>query len=379
MRSSNSLCRFVGTKTFLVFATSIVSLHIAFPTQARSSGTQNTPPAKAKEAVSPAPNTDFPVDELLAAIRRQSVHRHQVDWATVEPEIKAKVARANTDAEKAKAIVQLFAKMNDVHSNLQVGGQSYGHYEGLDEEARRKLLPLLERERAQSGKVKATLLEKQIGYVLVPAMPAYNPEQIDKFARDLRGRAAELSEKKPAGWIVDLRLNGGGNLYPMLLGLSALLGEGVVGGTIDADGKLVHEWVLKDDGLYWRENANERRFAALDLSLRSPAATAPVAVLVGPMTRSSGQATALAFQGRPRCLMLGEPTAKGYTTVTNPSTFGPNVTLSLSVGYMADRKGTACKSQVLPEKVVVDGDAFDDLKEDRKVRAAIEWINKQSK
>jgi C-terminal processing protease CtpA/Prc len=30
-----------------------------------------------------------------------------------------------------------------------------------------------------------------------------------------------------AGWIVDLRNNGGGNMWPMLTGIGSILGEGV--------------------------------------------------------------------------------------------------------------------------------------------------------
>ncbi|MCE9619167.1 MAG: hypothetical protein K8R92_04590 [Planctomycetes bacterium] len=357
----------------VVFAACLTcGCHQPADTSAHSAAPETTTaePAPAPQSSSAA----FPTDELLATLRSHSVHRHHVDWPKVEPDIRARVARAATDDEKAAAIVGLFAQMNDVHSVLQIQGRSHLHYEGLDEDARQKLLPLLEREQAQSGKVAACLLDGRFGYVLVPTMAAYTPEQIEHFAHDLSRRITEIADQKPAGWIVDLRLNGGGNLYPMLLGLGSLLGEGVVGGTIDADGRAVQQWVLKSDGLYWRDSGEDRRFVAMDLSLRRPDATAPVVVLLGPMTRSSGQATALAFKGRPRTLLLGEPTAKGYTTVTNPISFGPDVTLSLAVGYMADRNGNACELLVLPEETVIGGDSFDDLKEDRKVREAIKWL-----
>ena len=338
------------------------------------------PPPAVDTSAAPAraPTGEFPANELLSTIRERSVHRRQVDWSKAGPAFLDRVARATTDEERARAVVQLFAELDDVHSILQFDGRSHGHYEGVDEEVRRKVMPLLERSRAQTNKVMAKLLEGGCGYVRVPSMAANTPEEVERLARELRSAIAEVAAGKPTAWIVDLRLDGGGNVYPMLVGLAPLLGDGVVGGTVDGDGRLVHEWVLKPDGLYWRDGAGDRRFAALDLPVQLVEPTPPVAVLVGPVTGSSGEATALAFKGRPRCALLGEPTAKGYTTVINPFPIDARTTLSLAVGFMADRGGAPCKSQVAPDEVIEGGDAFDDLATDRKVLAAMKWLRGQA-
>lgn len=320
---------------------------------------------------------DFPIDAVLEVIRAQSVHRHEIKWAEVEPEIRAQAAKARTDAEAAAAIVRLFERLNDVHSVLMIDGRSFSHYEGFDENTRKKLLAMIERDRAQAGKPIGRMLEGQCAYILVPTMPTDSPQQVEKLAAELRREIAKLAVRKPASWIVDLRLNGGGNLYPMLVGLQPLLGEGVAGGTIDVDGRKVHDWLLKPDGLYWSDQSGERRFASLDLPVKLERAAPPIAVLVGPATRSSGQATALAFRGRKNCRLFGEPTARGYTTVTNPVKINPRVMLSLAVGYMADSAGIPCKSQVVPDHQVDGGDNFDNLAADRKIAAAREWLNRK--
>lgn len=332
--------------------------------------------ARGAEAPAPSAAAAFPLDKLLATVREQSVFRKKIDWPQAEADLRAGMARASSDEEVANAVVALFAKMNDVHSMLEWKGRSYANYEGLADAARAKVRPLLDREQAQTGKIVATMIEDRVAYVLVPAMPAYTADDIRSFSRALYGRVSDLMARKPLGWIVDLRLDGGGNLYPMLLGLSPLLGDGVVGGTIDADGREVQKWVLKEGGLYWRDGAGDRAFAELGQPARVSDPKASVVVLLGPTTRSSGQATALAFRGRPNCVMIGEPTAKGTTTVTNPFPLGRDATLSLAVGFMADRNGAACESQVLPDKTVVGGDFFDSLKEDSKVLAALAWLER---
>jgi carboxyl-terminal processing protease len=317
---------------------------------------------------------DFPLDEILNTIRTRSVFRNDLNWIELEASVRAKAAKANTKDGKAKAILDVLIRMDDVHSRLVVEGKSYSHYEVLEEPVRQRLLPLLARRQQQIGKPIASILDGNIGYVLVPGMQVGTPEQIAEAAKELHEKVSYVASQKPKGWVVDLRLNGGGNLYPMLIGLRPLLGDGVVGGTIDGDGRLEQKWVLKSDGLYWRDSEGDRRFAELDMKAQIPDPSIPVVVLLGPLTSSSGQGTALAFTGRPRCHMLGEPTAKGYTTVIAPFYFGNDVMLNLAVGYMADRNGQPCKLQVLPTEIVEAGDTFDNLSVDKKVLSALRWL-----
>jgi carboxyl-terminal processing protease len=322
---------------------------------------------------------EFPVDKLLATLREESVFRKDVSWEKLEADVRAKVAKATTDEGRAKAMVDVFAQMNDVHSVLVVGGKAFSHYEVMDEPTRKKLLPMLARAQENSNKPVAKMLDGRIGYVLVPGFQVGTPEKITEAARGLHDKVTEIARQKPVGWVVDLRMNTGGNLYPMLTGLRHLLGDGVVGSSIDADGRKVQEWVLKPDGLYWRDGTGDRRFAELEMTAQPPDPNVPVAVLVGPVTISSGQGTALAFRGRPHSRMFGEPTAKGYTTVTGPRSFGPEVSMSLAVSYMADRTGTPCKSQVLPDEMVEGVDSFDAPADDKKLLAALRWLSQTGK
>jgi carboxyl-terminal processing protease len=318
---------------------------------------------------------DFPADELLSTIKTRSVHRHKINWNLVEPEIKQRLKEARSDVDKAKVIVSLLARMDDVHTSLMHQNKYYAHFEGVDQATYQKLKPQTDRQRQESGKVIAQMLDGSIAYVRVPAFHV-SGEGIQQAASQLHDQVLQLAEQKPKGWIVDLRLNGGGNVYPMLLGLQPLLGNEVVGGTIDADKKSVHQWVLKNDGLYWRDTTGDRQFASRGQAANLSQAKAPVAVLVGPLTASSGQATALAFKHRPKTKLIGEPTAKGYCTVNTPFTVG-SVSLNLAVGYMADRQGNAYESIVLPEESVEGGDDYTKLRDDHKVKRATLWLKDQ--
>jgi hypothetical protein len=322
------------------------------------------------------PATEFPVDKLLETIRAQYLFRDKIDWSAAEPELRTRVASAKVDEDRAKAIVALFAKAGDVYSRLEWKGRSYAHSEPLDEATRTRVRALIADAGEQTGLNTALMLDARIAYVLVPTLPAYSREEARGYSVALYERVSRLMDEKPIGWIVDLRRNGGGNPDAMLLGLSPLLGDGAVGGTAGADGQQIETLLLRKGGLYRKDTSGESLVAELGVPLRPADTKTPVAVILGPATRSSGQALALAFKGRQDCLFFGEPTARGATTVTNPFRLSRDGTLRLAVGIMTDRNGVAYPFGLDPERVVEGADNFDLLKQDAKVIAALAWLHR---
>jgi len=141
---------------------------------------------------------DFPADELFATIKTNSAHRQKVDWKQVEAEYRQQIAKATTDGAKAKAVVAVFAKLNDVHSSLMYQGKYYAHYEGVDDATRQKLKPWMEQQRREAGKPTTQMLPGNIAYVRVPS---YNVsgEAIQKAAVELYNKVSELQDQKPQG------------------------------------------------------------------------------------------------------------------------------------------------------------------------------------
>lgn len=309
----------------------------------------------------------FPTDGVVDALGSRWVYRGAVDWTAEAASLRS--------APTPEAVVAIFAKADDVHSRVHLDGRTYAHFEGLSEAERSLLLPQLALEGEVAGRPEARLLADGVGYLLVPTIHA-DLETITPMAEAIRRCVIDLAAHAPRGWIVDLRLNGGGNLMPMLLGLSPLLRSGpteVVAGTVDADGRLVQEWLLRGDELLWRDDSGERVFASLPSAAPVEPITAPVAVLIGPLTRSSGQALALAFRGRGQCALVGAPSARGYTTVTAPVDLGQGVVLSLAVGFMADRSGRAERIRVEAE-IAADATVSALRVEDPAVAAGRAWI-----
>lgn len=164
---------------------------------------------------------------------------------------------------------------------------------------------------AQTNQIRSEVLEKNIAYLLLPGFQAYDREQINRFAKELRSEVNRLAkQKRVKTFIIDLRLNGGGNIYPMLTGLAPLLGDKTIGYETDIEGQVVRKWEIQEGnfaiGGYQTTEVKRRSNPRLQ--------RIPVAVLTGPVTKSSGSMAAIAFRGRPNTILIGEPTAEGYTT-----------------------------------------------------------------
>ncbi len=286
-----------------------------------------------------------------------------------------RLEKARSNSDSLNAFVYLFGRMNDVHSAIYFRNQQYGYYKGVNAETAKRFRPLLDREQHQSGKTNAVVLQNKYAYILVPTIQAMGQPSINDFAQAIQDQVCKLGKMKPKGWIVDLRLNGGGNINPMLAGLANLLGSVTVAGDADADGKLVQKWSLSGGDLFLdheRQTSIGRKCIA-DYSRR------PVVLLIGAITRSSGELTAIAFKGRPNTLFLGEATAEGYTTSNDYIAFGDDLALNLSTGFMMDRLNNVYRNYVMPDQVVDGVDDFDHLDDDAKVKAAIAWIVKSNR
>nr|WP_258015160.1 S41 family peptidase [Stenotrophomonas maltophilia] len=157
------------------------------------------------------------------------------------------------------------------------------------------------------------------------------------------------------GWIVDLRDNSGGNMWPMLLGMAPLLRTSVVnnedvGSFETAQGP--ERWTLTATAVQ-RAGKPVLDFGQTGYVLRQPGA--PVAVLFGQRTGSSGEASALAWRGRAQTRSFGQPTA-GVSTGNNVRTLADGSRLLLTTTVMRDRNDRGDGLKIEPDQRI-EGDA----------------------
>jgi C-terminal processing protease CtpA/Prc len=172
------------------------------------------------------------------------------------------------------------------------------------------------------------------------------------------------------GVILDLRLNAGGNSFPMITGVHNLFGKQKHrkdGKSFAGDWNVVNNELRLTETFYVRLQKNCGDLTHL-----------PVAVLIGPVTGSSGEFIAIGFSARQKTILIGEPTA-GFTTANEGFELpGKDNGIVLAVSEAMDRNGNFYPNGVKPT-ITVSGDDFFHREADPKIQAAVKWLEKQQR
>lgn len=221
------------------------------------------------------------------------------------------------------------------------------------------------------------LLPGGVGYLGLPPCTTGEPEQLQAYARTLRELIVSLDARGATAWVVDLRLNGGGNMWPMLAGLAPLIGDGPAAtsaGRAPGGGPAVVTTGLEGEDA-WLDDGGGRstQFTlAWDGPGVGPAqARSRIGVLLGPWTMSSGELVAVALASRAGTRSFGEPTA-GLTTATGFFPLSDGSALVLPVSRMATVGGPAIVGPIQPDEAAPFGDW--PRVDDEPVRAALQWL-----
>jgi C-terminal processing protease CtpA/Prc len=223
----------------------------------------------------------------------------------------------------------------------------------------------------------------RFGYLRVPtfSLPATTDPQTGwtrsiEMADALQSLVQTVDLADPCGWVIDLRHNRGGNMWPMLEGVAPVLGVGPYGAFVDGAG--FSRWWRYNNGEVgilegpegWLTYARTSRGA---YTLRRP--DPPVAVLTDSLTAISGEAITLAFRGRPDSRSFGEATY-GVPTATQGVSLPDGALLVLTVELFADRTGKQYDDRIPPDVVIAQTGA--PATDDATVLAATNWLATQS-
>lgn len=225
---------------------------------------------------------------------------------------------------------------------------------------------------AQKPGVLVKMLPGNVGYIQLPGINAGGSLQAMRdAAKVVQDSLCRINPDKAKAWIVDLRLNDGGAMAPMLAGIAQLLGDGHLGGFVDKDGKPDQQWYLRQGNFYM----DTMRVTTLQNRCPARRTDKPIAVLLSGRTASSGEIVAISLKGRPNTRFFGEPTY-GATTANESYRISGTSYLTIAGLQDADRNQVAYKSHLTPDVLITGGDNFTDLNKDTKVAAALKWLKK---
>ncbi len=303
----------------------------------------------------------FLIDTSIAIMKTNAVNRDKVDWKNIEAIAISQSINKENAYQLGPIYRMLFKSLNDFHGGFYCWDSTYKWNRQQPEYS-----DSIRNEWKKGVFLQKMIVQGNIGYLRVPYMSFTERNELDKKAQALNDSLCALLDQNVTGIILDLRLNGGGAMYPMMLGLEQLLGDGKVG-SFETES---HEnWIIKDNSFFLDTNSLVTVIPKCNSNNRN----IPVAVLIGPATGSSGEFLAIAFKKRKNTIFIGTNTA-GYITSVKGFKINDAVTLLLSTGYGRDREGEIYDHALAPDINIKDPDSFNDIKNDKKVLAAVKWI-----
>jgi carboxyl-terminal processing protease len=327
------------------------------------------------------------LDNALDTMRQHALHGQSVDWTAVRTEAFKRAGGAFNPIDTYPAIYWALVQLGDPGAHLRLPPGLYPDQIALLQQAERDAVnnaPAAAREqtsiptpftsrRLPEGHI-VTVQGRNFGYVVLPRCSAKDNDGLLLYAADVRRILTDLTAQSPKGWIVDLRGNTGGNMWPMLAGIGPILGDGSVGSFVANDGNV--SWFYQDGKTGTRNPAG---LETVSLTLQEEpvlqtSSVAPVAVLVDSSTASSAEAITIAFHGRPASRSFGSRTA-GKSTAVQPFKLDDGAELYLTTAIDADRSGKAYPDGFSPDQVVsFNGGSMPQESNDQVLQSAQTWL-----
>ena len=294
-----------------------------------------------------SPTAQAYLDSAVALAKVRAYWSDTVTWIVVDTEVQALAKGAITANETHEAIRYLLARLGDHHSFLSAPNS-----------ASASLTPNAPTAAAFQA-VDVRRLGDGLARVSMPSYTSTDSAISRQYVTQLHASLTAVRRDASCGWVLDLRNNAGGNMWPMLAGLNPFLGDSPLGFFVARDGSRSAPWKARLPNGF----SLARELRGLD--------STPVAVLYGPNTASSGEAVAVAFVGRPNTRTFGSSTA-GLANGNENIRLADGVTMLVMHALDADRHGTVYGNHVEPDERIGVSNAGGDAT----LQAAVTWLSR---
>lgn len=318
------------------------------------------------------------LNQALDEMQVRALRRNAIDWGSLRVQAHNKAANAKLTVDTYDAIRFALASLGDHHSSFhptpaleQLEAERKGRPVQNDSKPQGPMSPFVGRYEPD-GKA-FTIDGKTYALLIVPKCFPDNDKQFVAFETKLQQLVASLDGAHPDGWIVDLRGNVGGNMWPMIAGLGPILGESDdLGEFFTTSGHSV--WTYRDGVASEIEDTGKKAaYPRVDGTPYKMKDTPAVAVLIDNWTGSSGEAVAIALRGRARTRFFGEHT-QGASTTNEVFTLSDGASMWLTIGVDADRTGKQYLNGLNPDEMVKGSDQPVSPENDPVVAHAVKWL-----
>ena len=287
------------------------------------------------------------VNSALDMVQDYAYNSAKINWPQVRSSADAAVANAKNTGDTYPQIVSVLSALGDHHSTLIPPAT----VQQWDAETP-----------ADVNQPAGWSPARGIRLLTLPSLTATSQAAMAAYVTGAQQQITAGEQDGTCGWIVDLRQDTGGNMWPMLASVAPLLGDGTAGSFVALDGTR-QDWTLSGGT---PADAGETYPYLRNSAPTAGGGTAPVAVLTGQQTASGGEAIAVAFRGRPDTRSFGAAT-KGVPTALGAYRLSDGADLLIMELLDVDRTGHVYSSPLQPDQPTPDP----------AVDAAVTWLHQQ--
>jgi carboxyl-terminal processing protease len=285
------------------------------------------------------------ISEVLKIMRENVVTKYKVDWGNLESEVNTLAANVKNIKDTYPALRKALELLGTNHSFiLSASGDMLAYHSILNCE--------------QSFETNEPLMQN-IGYLRVDGFISRDNNLMKNFANAIQNSIAQQDNGNLLGWVVDLRNNTGGNMWPMIAGLGPLFDNSILGYFVDADERSV-AWGYKNGSSY----SGKRNIVTVDKPYSLLNSVPKIAILSSKRLGSSGEATLISFKKQYNVRVFGTDSC-GLSSANSPFKLSDGSELFLTTAIMADRDLTKYGDRVPVDQIE---DQVDVLNK------AIEWL-----
>jgi hypothetical protein len=308
------------------------------------------------------------IDTAIEIMKTRSYYAAAVNWPAAKEKAYSLAAGAGNKAQLFPAIAGVFTQLGDHHGMF---AQYDDMVRNTDSASVKRLTTAIKEEWSKGPVIKAEMLG-DIAYLRLPGMPATSQKNIDFYANWLADSVRSLAGREPCAWIIDLRMNTGGNILPMMQGLAGFFPDGLLSWSLNNQGATTGSSVIRNNIFYLDDS--------LKANLRQPVPVlhhARVALIIGAGTASSAEAVAHYFRNRKNTKLFGEASC-GLANFTEGFVFdNNNAYLLLVTSAITNPDKQLLPHIVTPHIHVTNNDHFTSLRTDNAIIAACKWIKSE--
>jgi hypothetical protein len=296
------------------------------------------------------------ITNFIEIVRHNSIYKDSINWAELTKSVEVLsdgILSVNESQTIIDYVISKLREAGDKHSFFQnkVNAQKYALKNSI------------------TASPMAKLLKEEVGYISVPGFASVSDTASVHFASKIQSLIRTIDAKYHLkGWIVDLRKDDGGNVYPMIAGLGPLLGEGTLGYF-----EYPNQRTTNGQSLFYRNGSsgiNGIKSVTAHNPYKMKNIKSKIAILVGEGTASSGEMTAICFLGKKNTKLFGQKTA-GFTTANQGFNLANGACLYLATSYMADRTKKKYLDCICPDVTTQENEKGE---LDSTITTALAWI-----